>query len=128
MDLDDSFQNLMYTPKARGNYVLVKEDCGVQCGHTYFQSSKKNTPPGYFVIITGADRFTLYVCGASYLYVLYLENARNMLANALKLEENSIPPSSEFLGHSYIQHAGPGLRGTHDLLPIIYTSSQCKKC
>lgn len=38
-----------------------------------------------------------------------------MLANAVKLEEISIPPKSEFFDHGNMLQTGPVWRDTHDI-------------
>lgn len=62
--------------------------------HSKRLPSLKNTPLGYFVIITGPEGSSLYVCGVSSLYVINSEKARKILANSLALEEIIIPPNS----------------------------------
>lgn len=76
----------------------------MQCSHNNFRSSE-NTPPGYFLIIRGADGSTLYLCAGSNYHVLFSEEDKKMLANALAVEDMSIPQNSVLFGHGYIQHA-----------------------
>lgn len=60
MDLNGSFQHLMYTPGSEGRYLLTKEDCPGKYGHIHSQSLK-NTTPGYFSMIKVAKESTFYV-------------------------------------------------------------------
>lgn len=49
---------------------------------------------------------------------------RKMFANALTLKEIFIPPSFVFFSHGYMQQAGPGWRGTHDLSYHMYLTPE----
>lgn len=53
--------------------------------------------------------------------MFYLESVRKMLADALALEDISIPPKFVFIIHGYMKSAGPGWRGTHDSRYRIYS-------
>lgn len=62
----------------------------------------------------------LYVSVRSHLFVFCLQKARQIHASTLALTEITRFPSPVLLGHGYMQHAGPGCRGTYDLLYYIY--------
>lgn len=49
------------------------------------------------------------------MYVFYPEEAKKMLANALKIGEISTSPNYEFIDYGYMQHSGYGWRRIHDL-------------
>lgn len=103
----------MYTQRSGGWCLLTGENCPVY-GYNDFQSSKIALSV-YYVIVTWEEGPTLYVCGGSHLYEFYLAMARKMLANALRLEEISMPSNSVFFGHRYMQYARLGWKKTHDL-------------
>lgn len=124
MNLDDSFQDPIYVQRRGVSYLMTGEDCRVQYGHNDFQSAK-STAPGYFVIMTGAERSTLHVCAGPHLYVFYLAKDKKMLANALTLEEFRISPNPVFLVMATCNMPALGGEG-HKTTGIISTSSQCK--
>lgn len=64
MDLDDSFQHLMYTPRIGRRYILTGESFPVQYGHNDFQLLE-NTPTGYLVLIAGLEGPIPYVRAGS---------------------------------------------------------------
>lgn len=76
-------------------------------------SSTGRAPAGTLWSSWGRGIYALRLC-YSYMYVSYLEKARKMRPNALKMRETS------FFGRGYMKHGVPGWRPTYKLWYHMY--------
>ena len=113
LNIDDNGKVNVYVPRTGGRWLLTGRYCKIQVGHNDFHIIVGNICPGYFAIVTGAERVYLWVCPGSHQYVHYNKKEREGLSANLKMERIEIPPNSIFIGHGHLQHAGDGYNGSH---------------
>lgn len=113
MNLDANGRFEAFIPRTGGRWILTGIKCLPQCGHNDFPVIAGFACPGYFVIVTGLERAYLWVAPGSHNYVYYSAEDRQTLGSTLKMERFTIPPSSIFIGHGHVQHAGDGYSGSH---------------
>ena len=115
MNVDFNGEVPTFIPRTGGRFLLTGQDCEVQVGHNDFPVIQQARCPGYFIIVTGPERVNLWVAPGSHQYVHYNEKDREQLGKTLKMERITIPPTSVFVGHGHLQHAGDGYNGSHCL-------------
>ena len=113
LNVDDNGKVNVYIPRTGGRWLLTGRYCKIQVGHNDFHIILGSICPGYFAIVTGAERVYLWVCPGSHQYVHYNKKEREGLSANLKMERIEIPPNSIFIGHGHLQHAGDGYNGSH---------------
>lgn len=85
--------------------MITGRDVGPQTGHNDF-TVRTGGSPVYFMIVTGSDETSLYACRDSHNYVMYDVGRKENLLDALLMDKLTIPASSVFFCHGYLQHAG----------------------
>ena len=122
LNLDKDGTVPLYFPKTGGRLLLTGRNAPAQVPHCDFPPDEDGEigSPGYFVIVTGPEVASLWVCPGSQTFISYSEEERHQLGDVLKYEEISIPANSIFIGHGHLQHAGAGWKGSHCLRYHIY--------
>ena len=101
-----------FLSKTGGRLLLTGKGCPRQNPHNDFPVDYENPdnddPPGYFIIVSGADSFPLWVCDHSHHFVRGTSAELERIAKVLKMRKIVVPPRSFFIGHGFMTHAGAG--------------------
>ena len=119
MNIHTLNENKLRFPVTGGRFLLTGADSPAQVGHNDFDH-RQQTGPGFFIIVTGFEGASIWVAEGSHKYVNYPERKKNKWARIQRMSLEQIPPHSIFIGHGYVQHAGAGWSGNHNLRYHIY--------
>lgn len=112
-----------YLLNTGGRFLLTGKGCSDQCGHDDFEY-REDKSSAYFLIVTGSEISSLWLCAGSHLFVQYTAAEKMKLAASSKLEAMEIPLFSMLFGHGYLQHAGTEWRGKQSLRYHTYLVPQ----
>lgn len=124
LNTDQNGKYKVYFPRTGGRWLITGLDCDVQVGHNDYAYIPGSEFPGYFIIVSGPERITLWVCDGSHLFVDYEQADKHTLGDTLKMHRIEIPATSVFIGHGLLHHAGDGYTGSHCIRYHVYVTPE----
>lgn len=104
-DLTEPRLHLLWFPETQERFLPSKGHVEVQFGNNDFERYKDKSK-GILAIVAALEGAFLFACLGSHHFVFHPDDLREMLSEALRREEDTIPPNSGFIGHGYLQQAG----------------------
>lgn len=87
----------MRIPKTGRSFLLREMDVPLQTGHNYY-STRAGTSPGYFMIITGSEPLTQFVCDSFQKCFLYLNDKLDTLVTTFFMRKSYYSHDSILMG------------------------------
>ena len=103
--------NRLYLPNTGGRMLITGKHCPRQIGHTDFDCSDgegPNTTPGYFIMVSGADPFPIWISDYSHHFVYGAVEDRAQFTDLLSMRKIIVPPHSVMVANGYVTHGGGG--------------------
>ena len=124
LNTDQNGKCKVYFPRTGGRWLITGLDCEIQAGHNDYAYIPGAEFPGYFMITSGPERISLWVCDGSHLFLDYKMAEKHVLGDALKMHRIQIPATSIFIGHGHLHHAGDGYNGSHCIRYHVYVTPE----